>query len=120
MIANGGSVQFDWSEFGVSEEESVRLKSLFKTVWEIPMMRVIEHAATRQPYVDQAQSMNLYLKEPTLGKLSSMLVHSWKSNLKTGIYYLRVKAANETNKRLGISVSNKLDSSSTDCLGCSV
>ena len=116
IISNGGSVDFDWVPYGFSKEESDKIKEMFRTVWEMSMKRIIDHAATRQPYVDQAQSMNLFLKEPTLGTLSSMLMYSWKKGLKTGIYYLRVKAATETNKRLGIAVNDN----TKECLGCSV
>lgn len=69
------------------------LKKLYKTVWEIPQKEVINLAVGRAPFIDQSQSMNLYLKEPTLAKMSSMHFYSWKQGLKTGMYYLRTGAA---------------------------
>lgn len=69
------------------------LKSLYKTVWEISQKSVIEQAAGRGPFIDQGQSMNIHMQEPNFGKLSSMHFHAWKSGLKTGMYYLRTRAA---------------------------
>lgn len=69
------------------------LKTLYKTVWEIPQRAVINLALDRAPFIDQSQSMNIYMKNPTLSKLTSMHFYSWKKGLKTGIYYLRTEAA---------------------------
>lgn len=66
-------------------------KEVFKTVWEISMRNVIDHAAIRAPFICQSQSMNLYLAEPTMNKVNSMLFYAWKKKLKTGMYYLRSK-----------------------------
>jgi ribonucleoside-diphosphate reductase alpha chain len=80
-----GSVQ------GVGQlPEDVRL--LFRTAWELPQRALIDLAAARSPYVDQSQSLNLFLASPTIGKLSSMYAHAWKSGLKT-TYYLRSRPA---------------------------
>ncbi|OON28066.1 MULTISPECIES: ribonucleoside-diphosphate reductase subunit alpha [unclassified Micromonospora] len=80
-----GSVQ------GVTElPEAVR--SLFRTAWELPQRALIDLAAARAPYVDQSQSLNLFLSAPTIGKLSSMYLYAWKSGLKT-TYYLRSRPA---------------------------
>jgi len=68
------------------------LKKLFRTVWEIPMRSLIDMAAERAPYVDQSQSLNLFIESPTIGKLSSMYMHAWKKGLKT-TYYLRSRPA---------------------------
>ena len=64
------------------------VRTLFRTVWEIPQRSLIELAAARAPYIDQSQSLNLFLAGPTIGKLSSMYLHAWKAGLKT-TYYLR-------------------------------
>lgn len=64
-------------------------KSVFKNVWEISQKYVIQHAARRQPFVCQSQSMNLHLAEPTVNKVNAMLFYAWKAKLKTGMYYLR-------------------------------
>lgn len=64
-------------------------KAVFKNVWEISQKYVIQHAARRQPFVCQSQSMNLHLAEPTVNKVNAMLFYAWKAKLKTGMYYLR-------------------------------
>jgi ribonucleoside-diphosphate reductase alpha chain len=70
--------------------ESSRL--LFRTAWELPQRALIDLAAARAPFIDQSQSLNLFLASPTIGKLSSMYMHAWKSGLKT-TYYLRSRPA---------------------------
>jgi ribonucleoside-diphosphate reductase alpha subunit len=69
-----------------------KLKGIYKTVWEISSRSIIDMAAERGPYIDQSQSMNLFVENPTTAKLSSIHMHSWKSGLKTGMYYLRTRA----------------------------
>lgn len=69
------------------------LKKVYKTVWELSQKTVIDLAADRAPFIDQSQSLNLYLKEPTMGKLTSMHFYAWSKGLKTGMYYLRTQAA---------------------------
>ncbi|MBB6629621.1 ribonucleoside-diphosphate reductase subunit alpha [Nocardioides sp. KIGAM211] len=68
------------------------VRQLFRTAWELPQKALIEMAAARQPYVDQSQSLNLFLLSPTIGKLSSMYLYAWKAGLKT-TYYLRSRPA---------------------------
>ncbi|CAM5402784.1 Ribonucleoside-diphosphate reductase OS=Streptomyces pilosus OX=28893 GN=GCM10010280_39610 PE=3 SV=1 [Streptomyces pilosus] len=81
----GGSVQdFAW----IPEE----VRRLYRTAWEIPQRGLIDMAAARTPYLDQAQSLNLFLETPTIGKLSSMYAYAWKQGLKT-TYYLRSRPA---------------------------
>ncbi|KAI4290943.1 hypothetical protein PAPHI01_0217 [Pancytospora philotis] len=67
------------------------LKALYKTVWEIKMKSVVDLAAGRQPYVDQSQSLNIFMEQPTYAKVSSMHFYGWRAGLKTGLYYLRSK-----------------------------
>ena len=67
-------------------------KALFRTAWELPQRALIDLAAARGPYVDQSQSLNLFLAAPTIGKLSSMYLYAWKAGLKT-TYYLRSRPA---------------------------
>jgi len=69
------------------------LKKLYKTVWEISQKVVIELAADRGKFVDQLQSMNIYMQNPTFAKLTSCHFYGWKKGLKTGMYYLRTQAA---------------------------
>ena len=68
------------------------LKELYKTVWEMSQKTIIDMAADRGVYIDQSQSMNLFVESPTISKLSSMHMYAWKTGLKTGMYYLRSKA----------------------------
>ncbi|MEU0286760.1 ribonucleoside-diphosphate reductase subunit alpha [Streptomyces sp. NPDC052492] len=81
----GGSVQhFAW----IPED----VRRLYRTAWEIPQRGLIDMAAARTPFLDQAQSLNLFLETPTIGKLSSMYAYAWKQGLKT-TYYLRSRPA---------------------------
>ena len=73
------------------------LKEVYRTAWEIPMRSLIDMAADRGAYIDQSQSLNLFMESPTIGKLSSMYMHAWKSGLKT-TYYLRSRPATRINK----------------------
>ncbi|MCX4577408.1 ribonucleoside-diphosphate reductase subunit alpha [Streptomyces sp. NBC_01571] len=82
---SNGSVQgFTWVPQDV--------RDLYRTAWEIPQRGLIDMAAARTPFLDQAQSLNLFLETPTIGKLSSMYAYAWKSGLKT-TYYLRSRPA---------------------------
>jgi ribonucleoside-diphosphate reductase alpha subunit len=85
MIKSGGSVQ------NITDIPT-DIKEIYKTVWEISQKVIIDMAADRGVFVDQSQSMNLFVESPTLSKLSSMHMYAWKSGLKTGMYYLRSKA----------------------------
>ena len=80
LLRNYGSVE----NAPVSDE----VKAVFKTVWEISQKFVIQHAARRQPFICQSQSMNLHLAEPTVNQVNAMLFYAWKAQLKTGMYYL--------------------------------
>ncbi|MFK7824661.1 MAG: ribonucleoside-diphosphate reductase subunit alpha [Oligoflexales bacterium] len=73
------------------------LRFLYRTVWEIPQRSLIDMAAARGPFIDQSQSLNLFIENPTLGKLSSMYAYAWKKGLKT-TYYLRSRGATKINK----------------------
>ena len=85
MVKAGGSIQ---NIVDIPED----IKKLYKTVWEISQKAIIDMAADRGRFIDQSQSMNLFMESPTLSKLSSMHMYAWKSGLKTGMYYLRSKA----------------------------
>jgi len=65
------------------------LREIYKTVWEIPQKHCIEMAASRQRFIDQSQSMNIYLNNPTVEHLTKILMYGWKNKLKTGCYYVR-------------------------------
>jgi len=91
IIANNGSIQ------SLTEIPS-ELKSIYKTVWEIPQKVLIDMARDRAPFICQSQSLNLFLNEPSYSKLTSMHFYAWKSGLKTGCYYLRTKGAATSQK----------------------
>lgn len=71
------------------------IKEIYKTVWEIKQRALIDMAADRGAYICQSQSLNLFVDAPTTGKLTSMHFYAWKKGLKTGMYYLRTKAASQ-------------------------
>jgi ribonucleoside-diphosphate reductase alpha subunit len=85
IIKDGGSVQ---NIPGLPD----KLKEVYRTVWEIPQKGIIDMAADRGAYIDQSQSLNLFMENPTVAKLSSMHMYAWKKGLKTGMYYLRTRA----------------------------
>ena len=69
------------------------LKELYKTVWEMSMKDIIDMARHRGYFIDQSQSLNLFMQDADYAKLTSMHFYGWKSGLKTGMYYLRTKSA---------------------------
>ena len=85
IIRHGGSVQ---NIPGIPDN----LKAIYRTVWEIPQKSLIDMAADRGAYIDQSQSLNIFMEDPTVAKLSSMHMYGWKKGLKTGMYYLRTRA----------------------------
>lgn len=74
-----------------------QLKELYRTVWEVPMKSLIDMAADRGAYIDQAQSLNLFMESPTIGKVSSMYMYAWEKGVKT-TYYLRSRPATKIAK----------------------
>jgi ribonucleoside-diphosphate reductase alpha chain len=79
------------------QEIPADLREIYRTVWEVPMRSLIDMAAERAAYIDQSQSLNLFLESPTIGKLSSMYMYAWKKGLKT-TYYLRSRPASKIAK----------------------
>jgi len=86
IIANNGSIQ-------TIDEIPNDMKLLYRTVWEIPQKSIIDMAADRGPFIDQTQSMNIFISQPNFQNMSSMHFYGWKKGLKTGMYYLRSKPA---------------------------
>jgi len=86
IISDNGSIQ------GVVEIPD-NIKELYKTVWEIRQRTIIDMAADRGAYICQSQSLNIFMESPNMAKLTSMHFYAWKKGLKTGMYYLRTKAA---------------------------
>lgn len=74
------------------------LKEIYKTVWEMSMKDIIDMSADRGLFIDQSQSLNLFMENANIGKLTSMHFYAWEKGLKTGMYYLRTKAASDAIK----------------------
>eukprot|EP00961_Rhodomonas_salina_P277030 3743894-Rhodomonas_salina.4 len=103
ILAAQGSVQ------GIQEIPE-QMRACYKTVWELKMRTIIDMAAERGAFVDQSQSLNLFVAAPTAGKLTSMHFYAWKKGLKTGCYYLRTRPAADaiqfTVDQQAVSVAN--------------
>ncbi|MFD0784248.1 ribonucleoside-diphosphate reductase subunit alpha, partial [Micromonospora azadirachtae] len=98
------------------------VRELFRTAWELPQRALIDLAAARAPYVDQSQSLNLFMGAPTIGKLSSMYLYAWKSGLKT-TYYLRSRPATRIQQAtvaVGRAVEPVIAVSDDEALACSL
>jgi ribonucleoside-diphosphate reductase subunit M1 len=104
IVANGGSVQ------SIAEIND-SLKSIYKTSWEISQRVLIDQSAARGPYVCQSQSLNLFVAEASLPRLSTIHFYAWRQGLKTGCYYLRTRAASQA-KQITVSESQS-------CIACS-
>ena len=119
LMRDGGSIQ------NVAEIPD-RLKELYKTVWELKMRDIIDMAAERGKFVDQSQSLNLFVAEPTVARLNSMHFHAWRQGLKTGMYYLRTKPAvnaiqytvDRGNEQTTPTLQNSLPEPDDVCLSC--
>ena len=90
MRANGSVQHID----GIPED----IKELYKTAWELSMKDIIDMSRHRGYFIDQSQSLNLFMENASFSKLTSMHFYAWKSGLKTGMYYLRTKAATDAIK----------------------
>lgn len=113
IIFHNGSVQY--------LEIPNELKDLYKTVWEIKQKHVVVQAAERGPYIDQTQSMNIYMEDGNFDKMTSSHITAWKLGLKTGIYYFRTKpGANAIKFTIDTTKfqSNK-NVEENECLNCS-
>jgi ribonucleoside-diphosphate reductase alpha subunit len=91
LMASNGSVQN-------IDEIPQDIKDLYKTAWEISQKAIIDQAADRGAYICQSQSLNIFMENANFGKLTSMHFYGWKKGLKTGMYYLRTKAATDAIK----------------------
>jgi ribonucleoside-diphosphate reductase alpha chain len=150
IIMNEGSVQGinflnyldpEDKRYNFKVKRIERLIEKYKTIWEISQKSLIEMAADRAPFIDQSQSMNIYMGNPTLSKISSSHFYGWEKGLKTLCYYVRTKAISTGAKHLAIDTSkvnkpkptpeppkvdysymnlpNKPENSEFDCFGCS-
>ena len=86
LMRNNGSIQN-------IETIPANIKELYRTVWEMSMKDIIDMSRHRGYFIDQSQSLNLFMEGATMAKLTSMHFYGWKSGLKTGMYYLRTKSA---------------------------
>jgi len=98
IIKANGSIQ------GINEIPQ-ELRDVYKTVWEIKQKDLIDMSAARGRFICQSQSLNLFIKDVNTAKLTSAHFHSWRSGLKTGMYYLRTESANDAIQSLGIDMS---------------
>ena len=147
IILNEGSIQnVNFNNYLDTEDKNYhkkvkRIEHLipkYKTIWEISQKDLIDMAADRAPFIDQSQSMNIYMGNPTLSKITSSHFHSWEKGLKTLCYYVRTKAISTGAKHLAFDVSkiektkikseppkvtyNTVDKPKTsdfECFGCS-
>jgi len=114
IIAANGSVQN-------IEEIPAELKEIYKTVWEIKQRNIIDMAADRGAFICQSQSLNLFVEQPNYAKLSSMHFYTWKKGLKTGMYYLRTKAAADAIKfTIDAAVLQQSKEEQTEQISCSL
>ena len=111
IIANHGSIQH-------IESIPREIKDKYKTVWEIPMKHIIDMSADRGAFICQSQSLNLWIEDPNYNNLTSMHFYSWNKGLKTGIYYLRRRAAHQA-QQFTIEPTKKSSSSDEPCEMCS-
>ena len=116
IIMNEGSIQnINFNNYLDPEDKSYnkkvkRIEHLipkYKTIWEISQKQLIDMAAERAPFIDQSQSMNIYMSNPTLSKITSSHFYGWESGLKTLCYYVRTKAISTGAKHLALDTSKK-------------
>lgn len=107
------------------EKIPTRLKELYKTAWEISQKAIIEMAADRGAYICQSQSLNIFMENANFGKLTSMHFYGWEKGLKTGMYYLRTKAATDAikftvDKTVVEEPSKEIIEQQQDAIACSL
>ena len=111
IIYNDGSIQ-------KIQNIPNELKQLYKTVWEIPQKYIVQQAADRGPFIDQSQSMNIFMEIPEVNRLQSSHFAAWSKGLKTGIYYLRSKPSMNATK-FAVNMDNIKNINGEDCVSCS-
>lgn len=143
IILNDGSIQnINFNNYLDPEEKGYNRKvkriehliKKYKTIWEISQRELIDMAAERGPFIDQSQSMNIYMSNPSLSKITSSHFHAWEKGLKTLCYYVRTKAISTGAKHLALDITQitskpeepkiieqpqKPMDSSFECVGCS-
>lgn len=116
IVARGGSIQD-------IESIPIQLRNIYKTVWEIKQRVILDMAADRGRFIDQSQSMNVHMAEPTFAKLTSLHFHGWRIGLKTGMYYLRSRPAADAiqftvEKKKVTPVEGEVCTMQDGCLSC--
>lgn len=96
-----------------------QVRDLFRTAWELPQKILIDLASARAPFIDQSQSLNLFLSDPSIGKLSSMYIYAWKSGLKT-TYYLRSRPATRIRQTTIQKSAKTFSTSAAEAIACSL
>lgn len=99
MIQNNGSIQ-------TISEIPEDIKMTYKTVWEMKASNLIDMSADRAAFIDQSQSMNLFIRDANVAKINKALFYGWSKGLKTGMYYLRSNAKSEARKSLGTDINS--------------
>lgn len=117
IIKDNGSIQ----NIPVIEDS---IKERFRTTYEISQKELLSMSADRAPFIDQTQSMNIFMASPTVSKLTSSHFYAWKRGLKTGMYYLRSQSIDMKAKHLGVDMTKQGEPTITsqgdfDCEGCS-
>lgn len=124
LVLNDGSVQninlYNYIEYPSDEQiiKFEKIRTVYKTIWETSQKKRTDVAVVKQPFNDQAMSMNVFYNEPNISQWSSALVYAWKNKLKTGNYYCRIKKGT-ANKNLAGNTKEKPKNSIFDCEGCS-
>jgi ribonucleoside-diphosphate reductase alpha chain len=95
------------------------LQALYRTAWELPQKSLIDHARARGAWIDQSQSLNLFIENPVIGKLSSMYMYAWKSGLKT-TYYLRSRPATRIRQTTVSTTAAAAPVSDAQAVACSL
>jgi len=109
ILAQGSVAQFPIPHF---------LKNIYRTVWEIPQKSLIDMAADRQYFIDQSQSLNIFMAEPSFDVLTKVHFYGWKKGLKTGCYYIRSRPP-VSSINFAIGGGGDANNASSDCLSCS-
>ena len=118
IINYNGSIQ-------LIDEIPLEFKELYKTIWEIKQIWVLKNALARSPYIDQAQSMNIFMAKPDFQRLNSSHFKAWELGLKTGMYYLRTRPSVDAIKfTIDPTLEKKINDNNDDlndksCLNCS-
>lgn len=113
-------IKFAEGSIQAIEEIPEEIRKVYRTAWELPQKSLIDMAAARGPYIDQSQSLNLFMESPNIGKLSSMYMYAWKNGVKT-TYYLRSRPATRISKTtVSSSSSENKQYTDSEALACSL